>query len=127
MFSPLFVIRHSSFVIRAHLVTFSTCLLVIFLAACSKPPAASARPLAVATIFNYYDALRTIAGPDADTAILLTPPTTPHEYSATPNDKFLVSRAKLLIRNGLGIDDWAKNLASGSDNPNLKQLVIGES
>ncbi|MCL2648672.1 MAG: metal ABC transporter substrate-binding protein [Phycisphaerales bacterium] len=98
----------------------------LFFTFCSKPPAAqSPKPLVVATIFNYYDALRAIAGDDADAVILLTPATSPHEYSPTAKDKATVSRAQLLIRNGLGIDDWARTLAT--DNPKLVQLVIGES
>jgi zinc transport system substrate-binding protein len=108
------------------LVSLSACLLVILFTACSEPPAATAgkKPLAVATIFNYYDALRAIAGPDFQTAILLPPGTSPHDFAATPTDKSTVARATLLIRNGLGLDDWASRLATG--NSHLTQLVFGD-
>ena len=86
-----------------------------FFTSCGKEPAAdTGKPIVVATIFNYYDALRAIAGDDAEAVILLTPATSPHDYSATAKDKTTVSRAKLLVRNGLGLDDWARTLATNN-------------
>jgi len=107
----------------------TTCFLVLlfaFFTSCGKESVAdTGKPIVVATIFNYYDALRAIAGDDAEAVILLTPATSPHGYSATAKDKMTVSRAKLLVRNGLGLDDWAKTLAT--NNRKLMQLAIGES
>jgi len=100
--------------------------LLLFSTSCGRQSIADeSKPIVVATIFNYYDALRAIAGDDAQAVILLTPRTSPHGYSATAKDKTTVSHAKLLVRNGLGLDDWAKSLAT--DNPRLVQLAIGYS
>jgi zinc transport system substrate-binding protein len=89
-----------------------------------NPTPAGEKPVAVASIFCYYDALRAIGGDDIDVAILLPPGRSPHEFSATVSDRQTVARAKLLVTNGLGLDTWATRLAG--DNKKLTQLVIGD-
>jgi len=115
--------------LKHHLVTLSSCHLVIILLlalpTCTKPASSpNQKPLAVASIFNYYDALRAIGEPDINTAILLPPGTSPHDFLATADQKPAVAHASFLIRNGLGLDDWADRLATG--NTHLTQLVIGD-
>jgi zinc transport system substrate-binding protein len=79
-------------------------------AALTRAEAPAAKPLAVATIFSYYDALRSIAGADVDSVILLPPRQSPHEYEPTVNDKATVAKSVLIIKNGLGIDRWVDKL-----------------
>lgn len=83
--------------------------------ACKSAPDPGDKPVAVATIFAYYDALRAIAGPDADAQVLLPPGRSPHGFEPGVQDRVTVSRAKLLVKNGLGIDAWADKLLSGND------------
>jgi zinc/manganese transport system substrate-binding protein len=107
------------------LVTLSLAALFTTLPACNSSPNESGKPVAVATIFAYYDALRAIAGNDVETAILLPPGTSPHDYHATVEDKKTINRAKLLIRNGIELDDWASSLAKS--NKTVSHVVIGNS
>lgn len=79
-----------------------------------RAEAASAKPVAVATIFAYYDALRAIGGPDVDSVILLPARQTPHDYEPTVKDRATVARANLIIENGLGIDPWVDRLRDGN-------------
>jgi zinc transport system substrate-binding protein len=74
----------------------------------SKP--ADPRPVAVATIFSYYDALRAIGGADVNCVILLPPRQSPHEYTPTPQDRISIARARLIVKNGLMIDHWVDKL-----------------
>jgi ABC-type Zn uptake system ZnuABC Zn-binding protein ZnuA len=87
-------------------------------------PGPAGKPMAVASVFCYFDALRAIGGEDVDVAILLPPGKSPHDFSATVNDRQTVAKARLLVSNGLGLDDWAPKLGAGSRN--LSQLVIGK-
>ena len=80
----------------------------------SAPKPATGKPIAVATIFAYYDALRTIAGQNADCVILLPPNKSPHEYEPTVQDRVTVSKASLVVRNGLLIDNWVDGLVAGN-------------
>jgi zinc transport system substrate-binding protein len=88
----------------------------------SSPPAA--RPVAVATIFAYYDALRAIGGPDVQGEILLPPRQSPHGFEPGMRDKVVVARASLIVKNGLMLDAWADKLMEG--NPSATVLDIGQ-
>lgn len=77
-----------------------------------RSAAPGGKPVAVATIFAYYDALRAIGGDDVDCVILLPPRQSPHEYTPTIEDRAAVARAGLIVKNGLAIDPWADKLAA---------------
>ncbi len=84
--------------------------------ACSKSeaPAAKGKPQAVATIFAYYDILRSVGGDRISSRVLIPPRTSPHDYSSNVQDKLDVTHADLIVKNGLGLDDWVDRLASTS-------------
>jgi zinc/manganese transport system substrate-binding protein len=52
------------------------------------------------------------------TSILSDPNVDPHEYTSNVQTALKVSKADLVIENGLGYDDWMDKLLSGSPNPN---------
>lgn len=96
----------------------------LLLAACSgDSQSAAGKPTAVATIFSYYDALRAIGGDKIHTEILLPPNTSPHEFQATVAQRDILQNARLIVKNGLGIDDWVDRLAATSK---AKILTIGQ-
>lgn len=80
------------------------------------------KPLAVSTIFAYYDILRGVGGDLIDAQILIPPRVSPHEYDPTVRDKVMVNKAALIVSNGLGLDDWIKKLVGEAKGV---QLVIG--
>ena len=80
------------------------------------------KPVAVATIFSYYDALRAIGGDKITAVILLPARQSPHEFAASARNRDDVEAAKLVVKNGLGIDDWVDALI-GSKKPIV--LTIG--
>lgn len=70
----------------------------------------SQRPLVVATTGFLADIAGQIAG-DACTVVSLLPTgTDPHTYEAIPTDAALLSRADLVIENGLTLEGWLEKL-----------------
>ncbi len=86
-------------------------------------PQKSTKVNAVATIFAYYDALRSIGGDDVNSIIILPPGQSPHEFEPTVKDKAVAEGAKLIIKNGLNIDNWIDKL----DADNTQATVINMS
>jgi len=91
--------------------------------ACSHAAEGPSKPTAVATIFCYYDILRALGGDKINAVILVPPGVSPHEYDPPAQAKAQVNTAVLIVKNGLGIDDWVDKLASGSS---AKILDIGK-
>jgi zinc transport system substrate-binding protein len=87
--------------------------ILLLMASCGQaPPTPGQKVQAVATIFSYYDALRSIGGDDVDAVIILPPGQSPHEFEPRVVDKALVDRAQLIVKNGLNIDAWMDRLAA---------------
>lgn len=85
---------------------------------CSKPAGDAAgadKPVAVTGIFSYYDAMRSIGGDDIQSVILLPAGSSPHDYEPTLKDRVVETRAKLIVVNGLNIDNWV--IKNAGDNP----------
>ncbi len=68
--------------------------------------AQAAAPLAVATVPPYAALARAVLGEGWEVASLVPPGANPHLFSPTPADVKMVSRARLVIMNGLGLDEW---------------------
>lgn len=91
---------------------------MIALSALSSAPAwaqqTGHRPKAIATIFSYYDILRSVGGDRVESRILIPARTSPHEFDPSVQDKVNVTKADLIVKNGLGLDDWVDKLGSQS-------------
>ena len=68
--------------------------------------ALAAKPLAVATIEPYASLARAVLGDGWQVESLVPAGANPHVFSPTPADVRKVAAAKLVIMNGLGLDDW---------------------
>lgn len=91
----------------------------LLLAGCSPQPAqapeAAGRISVVASTNVYGDIAKTIGGDKVDvTAIINKTSQDPHSYEATAQDRLAVSKAKLVIANGGGYDDFLKTLVESS-------------
>jgi zinc transport system substrate-binding protein len=87
----------------------------------TPPPAATAQPLTVvATFVPMYEFTKAVAGDKAQVEILVPPGSEVHDYQMKPEDLKKLAQAKLLIKNGLGLDDFADGLISSSGNAELK-------
>lgn len=83
---------------------------VVALTACGSDGGGAAagdgKPLVVATTTQLADFARVVAGDRATVVGLLKPNVDAHEYEASPADIDELRRAKVVIRNGLGLDGW---------------------
>jgi len=77
----------------------------------------------VATTTVFADLVRNVGGPCVAVSSLVPQGGDVHTYDPTPSDLRTVAGAKLLVMNGLGLDDWLENVvtnASASGTPLLK-------
>jgi zinc/manganese transport system substrate-binding protein len=96
----------------------------LLLTGCGSPAAetAGAEPngrVAVVTSTNVYgDIVEAIGGDKVNvTAIISRPSQDPHSYEANAQDRLTVSKAKLVVENGGGYDDFIHTLADDSNVP----------
>jgi ABC-type Zn uptake system ZnuABC Zn-binding protein ZnuA len=87
--------------------------------------AAAARPKVGATIFPLHDIVREVAGPVAETVLVLPPGASPHTFEPTPGAVRALSGAGTLFVIGHGLDDWASRLARGAGVPRLVRVDAG--
>ncbi|MBB2948309.1 zinc/manganese transport system substrate-binding protein [Actinoplanes lutulentus] len=80
---------------------------------CSANPGndAAATPAApklavVATTPEVADFLRNIGGDAVDVTQIIKPNVDPHDYEPTPADLQAISKAKLVVKNGVGLEEW---------------------
>ncbi len=92
----------------------------------AAPAAAAAQPgtpapLVVASFTILADFVRQVAGPRVNLRVLLAPEADPHEFSPRPSDAAAVRDARLVVRNGLGLEPWLDHLLRAA--PPRGQLV----
>ena len=114
---------------RAVLSTATGSALVLLLAGCGSagsgtaPASASGEAVEVATSTDVYgDIVSAIGGERVHvTPIIHSASQDPHSYQATPQDRLTVSKARILVENGGGYDDFFTTLAA--DGTGEHQLV----
>ena len=108
--------------VRAHPLLAGICsLLIVACSAPSTPSSVNPRQLTVvATFVPMYEFTKAVVGDKAQVEILIPPGSEVHDYQTKPNDLKKLAQAKLLIKNGLGLDDFVDGLISNSDNKDLK-------
>jgi zinc/manganese transport system substrate-binding protein len=77
---------------------------------------------------NFYgDVIKQLGGDRVDvTSILSDPNVDPHEYTSNVQTAQSISKAQLVVENGLGYDDWMDKLLSASPDANRIVLVGGD-
>jgi zinc/manganese transport system substrate-binding protein len=102
----------------------------LVLAGCSSPgasaPATSGAsgPVAVVASTDVYGSLASAVGGDFAnvTAIISDPDQDPHEYQADAQNQLALSKAKVIIENGAGYDDFVDAMLSTAKNPGATVL-----
>jgi len=86
----------------------------------------TAKGLKVAvSIFPLYDLTKRVAGPDAETILVLPPGHTEHSFDPTPKDVEQVATAKVGVLVGLGLDPWMEKLMKDAS-PKAALVKVGE-
>ena len=102
------------------------CILCLFLSGCgSTGTAEPAGVINVVAAENFYgDVVKQLGGSHVSvTSILSDPNTDPHTYESNNATAQAVSKAQLVIENGLQYDSWMEKLLSASPNPNRVVLT----
>ena len=76
---------------------------------------------------EYADIMKQIGGQYVSvTAIISNAGTDPHSYESNTKDASAVSKATLIVQNGLGYDDFMDNLESSSTNTNRTVIDVAK-
>jgi zinc transport system substrate-binding protein len=94
----------------------------------ATPPTEGAQPTltVVATFIPIYEFTKAVAGDKVQVEILIPPGSEVHDYQTKPEDLKKLAKAKLLIKNGLGLDDFVDGLVASSENKKLKVITSSE-
>lgn len=90
--------------------------------AASTPTAESKKIKVVASFLPMYWFTQAVAGDAADVAILVPPGTEVHEYQATPENVKAIATANLLVKNGLGLEEFLEPTVKNAQNAKLTQI-----
>lgn len=72
------------------------------------------------------DFTKAVVGDRANVTYLLPTNIGPHDYQAKPEDVRTLAEASVLIKNGLGIDEYLDSLVKNANNPKLKIIDTSE-
>ncbi|MGB3532523.1 MAG: zinc ABC transporter substrate-binding protein [Microcoleaceae cyanobacterium] len=76
----------------------------------------------VTTIFPMYLFTKGVTGAEAEVELLVSPNTNIHNYQASPGNIRSVAEAEILIKNGLGIEEFLEKLITNAGNAQLQQI-----
>ncbi|MEO0067714.1 MAG: metal ABC transporter substrate-binding protein [candidate division WOR-3 bacterium] len=80
----------------------------------------------VATIPVLADWVKQVGGDRVEVISLLKGQEEPHSYEPSPKDAEKISKARMVVRVGLGLDEWLDGLIKGAQNSTLRIVTIGD-
>jgi len=97
----------------------------------SDSPQAQSSPAAdelqvVTTFLPVTQFTKAVAGERAEVSQLLPTNVGPHDYQAKPEDARKLGKADVLVKNGLGMEDFLEDLIQNAGNPDLKIIDSSE-
>jgi zinc/manganese transport system substrate-binding protein len=89
---------------------------------------ARAAPIPVIAAESTYGAIaQAVGGPYVNVdSILRSPDVDPHTFEATPATARAVARARIVLLNGLGYDEWMRKLLAAAPSPRREVVVAAE-
>jgi zinc/manganese transport system substrate-binding protein len=88
----------------------------------STPVAQLEKTKVVTTFLPIYLFTKAVAGNIADVEILVPPGTEVHEYQATPENVKAIATANVLVKNGLGLEEFLENTVKNAENSKLTEI-----
>ena len=89
-------------------------------------PAAPGELRVVATTSVLADLVRNVAGEAASVTSVVPPGVEVHTFDPSPSDARSLATADVLFANGLGLDEWAADLARQVGREDLRIVLLGE-
>lgn len=90
--------------------------------AASTPKAQPAKSKVVTTFLPIYLFTKAVTGDVADVEILVPPGTEVHEYQATPENVKAIATANVLVKNGLGLEEFLEDTVKNAQNYKLTEI-----
>lgn len=90
--------------------------------AVSTPSPQLQKTQVVTTFLPIYLFTKAVVGDTADVTLLVSPGTEVHEYQATPENVKAIATANVLVKNGLGLEEFLKNTVKNAQNSNLVEI-----
>ena len=84
--------------------------------------AASSKLKVVVTFLPMYWFTKAVVGDLAQVEVLVPPGTEVHEYQATPGNVQAIATADVLVKNGLGLEEFLETTVKNAENPQLKEI-----
>jgi len=82
----------------------------------------SDRPMVLTTVLPITLFTRAVAGDCAEVRALIPAASSPHDFQANPADLATLGEARVLVTNGLGLEDFLGRLLEGAANPGLRVI-----
>ncbi len=76
----------------------------------------------VTTTLFVTDFTKAVAGDRAEATYLIPTNVGPHDYQAKPEDARTIAEADVLVKNGLGLEEYLDDLIASANNQNLKTI-----
>ncbi|HEY9294803.1 MAG TPA: zinc ABC transporter substrate-binding protein [Phormidium sp.] len=80
----------------------------------------------VTTFLPMYWFTKAVTGDLAQVEILVPPGSEIHDYQTTPNDVQAIAQADVLVKNGLGLEEFLESTIKNAQNPKLKQIEASQ-
>jgi ABC-type Zn uptake system ZnuABC Zn-binding protein ZnuA len=109
---------------RSSLVALVAVLVALMGGGCGNPNPANAKTQVVATTTVLADLVARVGGPDVVVSSLVPRGGEVHTFDPSPGDLARVTEARLVVVNGLGLDDWAVALADDADVPHDRVVAL---
>ncbi|RKY83652.1 hypothetical protein DRQ09_09755 [candidate division KSB1 bacterium] len=93
---------------------------------CSNRKEKAEKISVVASILPLKDFTRQVGGKYVDVEVLVPPGSSPHTYEPTPAQLKRLSKAKLLVLNGIGLEYWDDKVIKSVKNPDLMVIYTAE-
>lgn len=88
----------------------------------TPPQSGKAKTKVVTTFLPMYWFAKAVSGDVADVSILVPPGTEVHEYQATPENVQAIASADVLVKNGLGLEEFLSSTVKNAENAKLKEI-----
>ena len=76
----------------------------------------------VATFLPMYMFTKGVTGDTGEVEILIPAGADPHEYQSTPENARTIAQADVLVKNGLGLEDFLEKLVDATGNSRLQEI-----
>ncbi|MFB2896691.1 metal ABC transporter substrate-binding protein [Aerosakkonemataceae cyanobacterium BLCC-F50] len=76
----------------------------------------------VTTFLPMYWFTRAVTGDLAQVEVLVPPGNEIHDYQTTPKDVQAIAQADVLVKNGMGLEEFLESTVKNAQNPKLKQI-----